>query len=97
MAGANCVSLQSDPETLFPSILAAIEAASPGDTVLLGVGEYNEQIVMSKRVKVAASMEAADGQVCILSLALSCLAGWLPPELHPLVPPLCTATYLHVS
>ena len=62
------ISLQSDPEREFDSIAAAVEAASSSssgrDTVLLGAGEYNERIVMDKSVKIAASVEAAEGEVC---------------------------------
>lgn len=59
------ISLQSDPEREYDSIAAAVEAASSagGDTVVLGAGEYNERIVMGRPIKIAASVEAAEGEV----------------------------------
>jgi hypothetical protein len=68
------ISLQSDPEREYDSIAAAVEAASSSssssgrDTVVLGAGEYNERIVMGKSVKIAASVEAAEGEVRCPSL-----------------------------
>jgi uncharacterized repeat protein (TIGR02543 family) len=39
----------------YPTITAAIAAASPGDTIMVGPGTYNEEVVIDKAVKVLGS------------------------------------------
>jgi uncharacterized repeat protein (TIGR02543 family) len=52
--------VKADPGTLtvpeeYPTITAAIVAASPGDTILVGPGTYNEEVVIDKAVNVLGS------------------------------------------
>jgi hypothetical protein len=52
--------VKADPGTLtvpeeYPTITAAIAAANPGDTVMVGPGTYNEEVVIDKAVNVLGS------------------------------------------
>src|SRR5688572_11550336 len=44
-----------------PTIQAAIDASSPGDTILIAPGVYNENVIVDRSVSlVAATFDAAD-------------------------------------